>query len=78
MEFTSKRSERELMNAVEDAKARNLSPRRISNLQATLDRKRAEKKAGRIEAAHKRWATRKTNIAARTEQPANEPVQAGV
>jgi len=65
MEFTAKRSEKELTVALEAAKANGKSERHIRNLTSALARKQAEKKAGRIEAAHKRWATRKANIAAR-------------
>lgn len=74
MEFTSKRSEAQLAAAIETSKLKGHSARHIRNLEAALARKQAEKKAGRVEAAHKRWATRKANIAARSTEVT---VQAG-
>lgn len=58
-----KRSEKELVLALFAAEANGKSARYIENLRSTLRNKRAEKKAGRVEAAHKRWVTIKTNRA---------------
>lgn len=60
-----KRSEKQLVLALMKAETERKSERYISNLRTTLANKRAEKKAGRIKAAHKRWVTRKANIATR-------------
>lgn len=57
-----KRSERELVMALFNAEAKGLV-KHADSLRKTLARKRDEKKAGRILAAHKRWATIKANRA---------------
>jgi hypothetical protein len=57
-------SERQLRAKVEEHRNAN-RPVLAERTQKALDRYVAEKKQGRIMAAHKRWATRKANVAAR-------------
>lgn len=62
-----KRSEGQLRLAIVAAREKGVKASHIVNLEKTLERKLAEKKTGRILAAHKRWATIKTNRAAVVE-----------